>query len=198
MTKGRRVVEWAAGLRASRARFAACLLAAAGATLFAGIADAQEYPVRPIQVVVPFSTGSASDVMARLVLDRMAMAMGKRFVWSTTGPAAGGNGVGTAAVARAEPDGYTILMSSSGPLAANKTRFTPAWATTPSATLAPISLFASLPNIIVVSSKLPVTSLPGAGALCTRQSPVCLSARWATAVRSTSPAPISSRSPGSA
>ncbi len=119
-------------------------------------AGAQDYPARPVQVVVPFSTGSASDVMARLVLDRMATSMGARFVIDNR-PAAGGN-VGTAAVTKAAPDGYTILVSASGPLAANRTLY-PNLGYDPERDLAPISLFASLPNVVVVSSKLPINNL---------------------------------------
>jgi tripartite-type tricarboxylate transporter receptor subunit TctC len=126
------------------------------AWLCAAGANAQDFPVRQIQVVVPFSTGSASDVMARLVLDRMANAMGARFVVDNR-PAAGGN-VGTAAVTKAAPDGYTLLVSSSGPLAANKALY-PSLGYDPERDLQPISLFASLPNVVVVSSKLSVNSL---------------------------------------
>lgn len=125
-------------------------------TVLAGAALAQDYPTRPVTVVVPFATGSASDVMTRLVLDRMALTMGRRFVVDNRA-GAGGN-VGTAAVTRAEADGYTILVSSSGPLAANKALY-PNLGYDPERDLAPIALFASLPNIVVVSAKLPVTNM---------------------------------------
>jgi tripartite-type tricarboxylate transporter receptor subunit TctC len=117
---------------------------------------AQDYPARPVTVVIPFSTGSASDVIARIVLERMGGSIGQRFVVDNR-PAAGGN-VGTLAAAKAAPDGYTILMSTSGPLAANKTLY-PALGYDPERDLQPISLYASLPNIIVVSAKLPLKSL---------------------------------------
>jgi tripartite-type tricarboxylate transporter receptor subunit TctC len=119
-------------------------------------AFAQEYPARPVTVVVPFSAGSASDVIARIVLERMASSIGRRFVVDNR-PAAGGN-VGTAAVAKAEPDGYTIVMSASGPLAANKTLY-PNLGYDPERDLQPISLYASLPNVVVVSTKLPIKTL---------------------------------------
>ncbi len=129
---------------------------AAAALLLAGTVSAQDYPARQIQMVVPFSTGSASDVMARLVLDRVSASMGARFVVDNR-PAAGGN-VGTAAVTKAAPDGYTLLVSASGPLAANRTLY-PNLGYDPERDLAPIALFASLPNIIVVSSKLQIASV---------------------------------------
>lgn len=117
---------------------------------------AQPYPTRPVTVVVPFSAGSASDVLARVVLDHMSNGMGQRFVIDNR-PAAGGN-VGTLAVAKAAPDGYTLVMSSSGPLAANKT-LVANLGYDPERDFEPIALFAVVPNVVVVSTKLPVKSL---------------------------------------
>jgi tripartite-type tricarboxylate transporter receptor subunit TctC len=135
----------------------ALLKTAACVLLVAGIAvNAQEYPARPVTVIVPFSAGSASDVIGRIVLERMGTSMGRRFVVENR-PAAGGN-VGTLAVAKAEPDGYTIVMSASGPLAANKALY-PNLGYDPERDFQPISLYASLPNVIVVSTKLPVNTL---------------------------------------
>ena len=114
------------------------------------------YPTHPIQVIVPFAGGSASDVVTRVVLERMGDAMGRRFIVDNR-PGAGGN-TGTAAAARAEPDGYTLVMSTSGPLAANQTLYRDL-GYDPEKDFAPIGLFAMIPNIIVVSSKLPITSL---------------------------------------
>src|SRR5947209_20236628 len=91
----------------------------AAALLFASGASAQTYPDRPIRVVVPFSAGSASDVVTRLVLDKMSPPLGQQFVIENQ-PGAGGN-IGTATVARAEPTGSTPLMSTSGPLAVHQT-----------------------------------------------------------------------------
>ena len=79
------------------------------------------YPERPIKVVIPFAAGSASDIVGRIALDRMSDDLGHRFVIENQ-PGASGN-LGTAAVARAAPDGYTILISASGPLAANPSLF---------------------------------------------------------------------------
>ena len=124
--------------------------------LLSATAAAQDYPARPVSVIIPFSTGSASDVIARIVLERVSGAVGQRFVVDNR-PAAGGN-VGTLAAAKAAPDGYTIVMSASGPLAANKTLY-PALGYDPERDLQPISLYAALPNIVVVSAKLPVKSL---------------------------------------
>jgi tripartite-type tricarboxylate transporter receptor subunit TctC len=119
-------------------------------------AQNQDYPTRPITAIVPFSAGSASDVVARMVLERMGTALGRPFVVDNR-PAAGGN-VGTQAVARAAPDGYTIVMSTSGPLVVNRI-LNPALGYDPERDLQPIALYASLPNVVVVSAKLPVNTL---------------------------------------
>jgi tripartite-type tricarboxylate transporter receptor subunit TctC len=115
-----------------------------------------DYPNRPITVIVPFAGGSASDVLTRILLERMAKTLGQPIVVDNR-PGAGGN-TGTAAAAKATPDGYTLLMSTSGPLAANRALFK-SLGYDPEKDLAPISLFAVLPNVIVVNSKLPPKTL---------------------------------------
>src|SRR5947199_4048627 len=132
---------------------AALVFASLGA---ARAASAQSYPARLIQVIVPFAGGSASDVITRVLLERMGTSMGRRFIVDNR-PGAGGN-TGTAAAAKADPDGYTLVMSTLGPLAANKTLFREL-GYDPENDFEPISLFAFVPNVIVVSAKLPVRSL---------------------------------------
>lgn len=117
---------------------------------------AQGYPNKPITVIVPFSAGSASDVMTRVLLDKVSNTSNLRFIFDNR-PAAGGN-VGTAALIKAEPDGYTIAMSTSGPLAVNKI-LNPDLGYDPEKDIQPIALFAVLPNVIVVSSSLNITTL---------------------------------------
>jgi tripartite-type tricarboxylate transporter receptor subunit TctC len=128
----------------------------AAALLVAYDASAQTYPDRPIRVVVPFSAGSASDVVTRLVLDKMSPSLGQQFVIENQ-PGAGGN-IGTATIARAEPNGYNLLMSASGPLAVNKT-LTKTLPYDPEQAFEPITMLATLPNVVVVSKSLPVGSL---------------------------------------
>jgi tripartite-type tricarboxylate transporter receptor subunit TctC len=132
------------------------LVAAALLLASAVSAQAQTYPDRPIRVVVPFSGGSASDVVARIVLDKMGPSLGQPFIIENQ-PGAGGN-IGTASVARAEPTGYTLVMSASGPLAVNKT-LTKNLPYDPEQAFEPISMFATLPNVVVVNKNLPVASL---------------------------------------
>jgi tripartite-type tricarboxylate transporter receptor subunit TctC len=132
------------------------LQAIATAFFLACAASAQTYPDRPIRVVVPFSAGSASDVVARVVLDKMSPALGQSFVVENQ-PGAGGN-IGTAAIARAEPNGYHLVMSTSGPLAVNKT-LTKNLPYDPEQAFEPITMLAVLPNVIVVNKSVPVSSL---------------------------------------
>ena len=122
----------------------------------ASTAWAQDYPSRPVTVIVPFSTGSASDVIIRIMLERMNASAGQRYIVDNR-PAAGG-AVGTAAGAKAAPDGYTILMAGSGPFVVAK-NLQPAIAYDAERDFAPISLYGRLPNIVVVNTKLAVTSL---------------------------------------
>jgi tripartite-type tricarboxylate transporter receptor subunit TctC len=115
-----------------------------------------DYPNRPIQIYVPFAAGSASDVITRILLGRMSTSLGQNFVVENR-PGAGGN-TGTAAAAHAAPDGYTLVMSTSGPLAANKAMFKEL-GYDPQKDFAPICLFATLPNIVVINAKLPPKTL---------------------------------------
>jgi tripartite-type tricarboxylate transporter receptor subunit TctC len=119
-------------------------------------AGGADYPSRPIQIFVPFAAGSASDVVTRILLNRMTTSLGQNFVVENR-PGAGGN-TGTAAAAHAAPDGYTLVMSTSGPLAANKALFKDL-GYDPQKDFEPICLFATLPNVVVVNSKLPPKSV---------------------------------------
>jgi tripartite-type tricarboxylate transporter receptor subunit TctC len=131
------------------------LLLATG-LLWALLAQAQDYPSKPVTVIVPFSAGSASDVIARIVLDKMSTSTGQRFIVDNR-PAAGG-AVGTAAAVKMAPDGYTLLMGASGPLIVAK-QLQPALAYDAQRDFQPVALYGRLPNIIVVSSKLPIQSI---------------------------------------
>lgn len=136
-------------------RLGAALVVCAG--LFGAVsAHAQPYPARNVTVIVPFAGGSASDVVTRLMLDRMGKTLGQTFIVDNR-PGGGGN-IGTALAARAVPDGYTLVMSTVGPLAANRTLFK-SLGYDPESDFTPISLFAILPNVIVISTKLPPKTL---------------------------------------
>ena len=86
---------------------------------FADRVAAQDYPNRPIRLVVPFGPGSASDTIARIVSDKLGNLLGQRVLIENRA-GAGGN-IGTDAVAKADPDGYTLVLAAPGPFAINKT-----------------------------------------------------------------------------
>jgi tripartite-type tricarboxylate transporter receptor subunit TctC len=119
-------------------------------------ANAQAYPTRPITVIIPFAGGSASDVVSRIMLDKMSKSMGQPIVVENR-PGAGGN-TGTAAAARAAPDGYTLVGAGSGPIAANATLYKNL-GYDPQKDLEIISPFAAFTIVVVASNKLPVNSL---------------------------------------
>jgi tripartite-type tricarboxylate transporter receptor subunit TctC len=140
----------------TRSRFLHVAAAAVGILAAPVAASGQAYPTRPIQVIVPFAGGSASDVVMRILLDRMGKSIGQPFVVDNR-PGAGGN-IGTSAATKAAPDGYTLVMGSTGPMAANRTLYRDL-GYDPEKDLEPISLFAHFPILIVVSAKLAVKSL---------------------------------------
>jgi len=119
-------------------------------------ANAQTYPTRPITAIVPFAGGSASDVVSRILLDRMSRSMGQTIIVENR-PGAGGN-TGSAAVAKAAPDGYTLLGGGSGPVAANKALYKDL-GYDPETDFEAISPFAAFTIVVVASNKLPVNSL---------------------------------------
>ncbi len=130
------------------------LLLLAGTAFVSGVACAQD--ARPIRMIVPFSGGSASDVITRIVIERISATTGQRYVLDNR-PASGGN-LGTQLLAKATPDGYTFGMSASGPLAANKTLYKDL-GYDPERDIQAVTLYASLPNVVVVSAKLPVSNI---------------------------------------
>jgi len=131
-------------------------IVALAAVLDSTFAAASDYPVHPITVIVPFAGGSASDVVTRIVLDRMSKSMGQPIIVDNR-PGAGGN-IGTAAGAKAAPDGYTLVASGSGPMAANKTLYRDL-GYDPEKDFEAISPFAGFTLVIAASTKLPVSTL---------------------------------------
>jgi tripartite-type tricarboxylate transporter receptor subunit TctC len=120
-------------------------------------ARADAYPERPIQVIVPFAGGSASDVVTRIIVDRMSKSLGQPIVIDNR-PGAGGNS-GTAAGAKTAPDGYTLIASGSGPMAANKTLYRDL-GYDPEKDFEAISPFAFFNIVVTVSSTLSIKTLP--------------------------------------
>ena len=115
--------------------------------LLAGAATAQGYPVKPIRFVVPFTAGSGTDIIARTVGDTISKSMGQPIIIDNK-PGAGGT-IGAAQVAKSEPDGYTILVHSSGH-ALNPAIYTNLSYDTLK-DLTGVTPLAALPNVMVVS-----------------------------------------------
>jgi tripartite-type tricarboxylate transporter receptor subunit TctC len=136
------------------------LLLGAGIALAAALAStmagAQNYPSRNITVIIPFAGGSASDVVARIMLDKMSKNMGQTIVIENR-PGAGGNS-GTGAAAKATPDGYTLVGGGSGPVAANASLYK-VLGYDPEKDLEMIGPFAGFTIVVVASAKVPIHSL---------------------------------------
>jgi tripartite-type tricarboxylate transporter receptor subunit TctC len=131
-------------------RAALALLSAA--TLASG-AWAQAWPSKPVRVVVAFTAGGTTDILARGVSQQLSDKLKQSFVVDNK-PGAGGN-VGTEMVVRAAPDGYTLIVNSVGPIAVNPTLY-PKLAYNPLTELVPIVQIADVPNVLVVHPALPV------------------------------------------
>src|SRR5262247_4876823 len=135
----------------------AASLCAGWALAGTGLAHAQAYPTRPIRIVVPFPAGGPTDGMARIVSDRLGAVLGQTIVVENHGGGAGGS-IGAKAVATADPDGYTILMTpggslSTGPAVHKNLGYDPFKDFTPVAKLI------ETPQYICVYPPLPVKSL---------------------------------------
>ncbi|MDM0078032.1 tripartite tricarboxylate transporter substrate binding protein [Variovorax sp. J2P1-59] len=104
--------------QASSRRAWLCAAASAAALCATATAQAQTYPTRPIKMVVPFAAGGATDVLARVLAEKMAAGLGQPVIIDNKPGAAGI--IGTDAVAKAAPDGYTIVLSLSNSLLTNQ------------------------------------------------------------------------------
>jgi tripartite-type tricarboxylate transporter receptor subunit TctC len=111
----------------------------------------QAYPAKPVRVVVPYPAGSTPDIIGRTLAEQLQKALGQPFVVENRS-GAGGN-IGAEAVAKAAPDGHTLLIGGNGPVAINKHLYK-ALAYDPDRDLAPISLLASAPQMLVLRPEL--------------------------------------------
>jgi tripartite-type tricarboxylate transporter receptor subunit TctC len=130
-------------------------LAAAAATLVTSFSQAQGWPQRPIRLVVPFPAGGGTDIITREVANKLTSA-GYTFVVDNK-PGSGGN-LGVDAAAKAQPDGYTLVMGQTSNLAVNPTLYSKL-PYDPLKDLTPISLVASAPLVIVASAESPYKTL---------------------------------------
>ena len=119
-------------------------------------AAAQAYPTKPIRLVVPFPPGGGTDILARVLGARLTQALGQTVVVENK-PGAGGN-IGVDAVAKAPPDGYTLVLGQTSNLAINPTLY-PRLPYDPLKDLAPVALVASAPLVLVVPTNSPYKTL---------------------------------------
>jgi tripartite-type tricarboxylate transporter receptor subunit TctC len=140
-----------------RRRFVMLATVAAGLLFFGVPALAQSnYPNKPIRLVVPFPPGGGTDILARVIGQKLSESLGQAVVVDNK-PGAGGN-IGVDAVAKSQPDGYTMVIGQTSNLAVNPTLY-PKLPYDPIKDLAPISLVASAPLVMVVAASSPLKSL---------------------------------------
>jgi tripartite-type tricarboxylate transporter receptor subunit TctC len=125
------------------------------AVLVAQSAGAQGYPTQPIRMIAPFPPGGSVDIMARLIAEPLAQALGGKVVIDNRSGASGN--IGMEAAARARPDGYTIVLNTI-PLATNQALFDKlTW--DPVKDFAPIGMVATAPHVLVVPGKSKITTV---------------------------------------
>jgi tripartite-type tricarboxylate transporter receptor subunit TctC len=122
----------------------------------AGLSQAQSFPTRPVRLVVGFAPGGSTDVTARLVAERLTAAFGQQVIVDNRS-GAGGN-IGADIVAKSSPDGYTVLMATTGVMAFNHYLYTKL-SYSAEKDLAPVTLIGSLPLILTVPASLPAKSV---------------------------------------
>ncbi len=132
-------------------------LGAAGLAMAGPLRAQEKYPARPVTIVVPFGAGGTTDLLGRILADRLGQRLGGNFIVENKAGAGGGIGVG--AVAKSPPDGYTLGMGTVSTHAINPS----VYKTLPYdhvKDFIPLSLVASVPNILMCNPKLPVKTVP--------------------------------------
>jgi tripartite-type tricarboxylate transporter receptor subunit TctC len=122
----------------------------------AGAAQAQDYPTRPVTIIVPFAAGGPADITGRIAADQLSKQLGQQFVVENVGGAGGATGATRAA--RAAPDGYTLLLGHLGTHAA-AVALNPNLAYNPQTDFEPIGLVGEQPELLVTRKTLPPNNL---------------------------------------
>ena len=152
-------------MRCIQMSLAVALCIAASIALFAP-ASAQVYPSRPITLIVPFPAGGGVDAMARITAERLTVALGQQIIIDNRGGAAGV--IGTRAAAKAAPDGYTLVMSTSGTTSINPSLYVnPGY--DPLKDFAPVGLVAATPIVVMAHPSFPAKSIAELIALAKRE-----------------------------
>ena len=139
-------------MRAARRRLLGAAAAAACSAALPAFAQSGAYPARPVRVVVAFTAGGTTDILARAVTQQLSERLKQPFVIDNK-PGGGGN-IGTENVVRAAPDGYTLIVNSVGPMAVNQTLYKNL-SYDPLKDLVPIVQIADVPNVLVVNPSVP-------------------------------------------
>jgi tripartite-type tricarboxylate transporter receptor subunit TctC len=132
------------------------VLAAAVLVVATGAALAQSYPSRPVKIVVPFPAGGGTDALTRFIAKGLEQRLGQPFIVENRGGA--GTTLGATAVARSEPDGYTIMVGTASTFAAAPGLYK-RLAYDPNKDFSPVMLFATVPFVLVVHPSLGVNSV---------------------------------------
>jgi len=133
---------------------------------FCGAAAAQDYPSRPITLVVPYAAGGGNDVMARIVAEKMSKSLGQQIVIENKGGA--GGSIATRQVAKAAPDGYTLGLGGTGTLAINPTLYSNV-GYDPRKDFAPVGLIATSALVVLVHPGVEAKSIAELIALAKRE-----------------------------
>jgi tripartite-type tricarboxylate transporter receptor subunit TctC len=137
-------------------RIALALVLAVLCAIPAATAQVSGYPSRPVRIVVPFKPGGTTDILARELGQKLHVALGQPFVIDNR-PGAGGS-VGAEQAARAEPNGYTVMMGHIGTLAVNPTLY-PNLGYDAVKDFAPVAWVARVPNVLAVHPSVPATNV---------------------------------------
>ncbi|HET7258044.1 MAG TPA: tripartite tricarboxylate transporter substrate binding protein, partial [Xanthobacteraceae bacterium] len=129
-------------------------------------ATAEHYPDRVVRIVNPYPPGGSVDVMARILAQKLSDNLGQQFIVENR--SGGGGNTGSDYVAKAEPDGYTLLFTAPGPLTVNQTLYTKL-AFDPAKDFAPIALFATAPIVLIVNPAVPANNVQELIALAKRE-----------------------------
>jgi tripartite-type tricarboxylate transporter receptor subunit TctC len=137
-------------------RLAKVLACALALTASAVPASTQDYPTRPITLVVPYPAGGGVDAMARIVADKLTAALGQQVLVDNRG---GGSGlVGTRAVIRSAPDGYTLFLGHTGSISINPSLYANS-GFDPRKDFSPIGLIAAMPVALIANAKFPAQTI---------------------------------------
>ena len=142
-----------------------CVVALGFALLATTGTSAQDYPSRPVTLIVPYAAGGGNDVMARIVAEKMSRSLGQQIVIENKGGA--GGSIATRQVAKAAPDGYTLGLGGTGTHAINPTLY-PNVGYDPRKDFAPVGLIATSALVVLVNTSVPAKTIPELIALARR------------------------------